>query len=144
MKNVNGSRLRDVTHKIRELNQSGKLFIRRHHIEKERIYRGITLEHIDRVLQTGQVKELRQSDSSVLWQGRDADGRLLELNCTLKSDDDEVTVVVHEASTVIVGTAYDPNERDDSLKAKWLKDHPDYEDAVKQKGVRKKIEVTRV
>ena len=141
---VDGSR-KKATAKIRDLYQSGKLFIRHHHIEKERIYRGITLEHVDRVLKTGQVAELRESDSSVLWQGRDADGRLLELNCTLKDEDGEITVVVHEARIVIVGTAYDPSERDDeALKAKWLADHPDYEDAGKRKGVQKKLVVTRV
>lgn len=142
---VNGSKLNELTAIVRELNQSGKVFIRHHHIEKERIYRGITLEHVERVLQTGHVSEVRESDSSVLWQGRDADGRLLELNCTLKNEDDEVTLVVQEARIVIVGTAYDPSEKDDdTLKAKWLQKHPEYEDAGKRKGVMKKLIISRI
>ncbi len=145
LKTVDGIKLKSITDKIRELNEAGKLFIRNHHIEKERIYRGITLEHVDRVLSTGRVTEVRESDSSVLWQGRDADGRLLELNCTLKDEEGDVTVVVQEVRVVVVGTAYDPSESDDdALKAKWLKEHPEYEDAGKRKGVQKKLIITRV
>ena len=142
---VTGGMLRDLTRKIRELNALGKLYIRSHHIEKERIYREISIEQVLRVIENGQVVQVRESDSSVIWQGRDVDGRCLELNCTLRDDDGEVTVVVNDVAEVIVGTAYDPKVRDDdAVKAVWLKSHSDYEDAGKRQGVRKKIVVTKV
>ena len=46
---VSDPKVKDFTRKIRELNQLQKVFVRRDHIEKERIYRGITLVHVWRV-----------------------------------------------------------------------------------------------
>ena len=136
--------LLEFTRKILELDGKNKLFIRKTHIENERKYREINLEHVQRVLKSGHVTAVRDNGSSVIWQGHDADGRLLELNCTLKNEGGEITVIVEEASTAIVGTAYDPSKDDDKLKADWLKDNDGFEDAGKRFGVRKKITVTRV
>ncbi len=135
--------LKALTERITTLNEAGRLFIRHHHIETERIYRGITLANVDHALKTGRVVRFRDADSSVIWQGRDADGRTLELNCTLRNEDSENTIIVNEAWAVIVGTAYDPAVNDETLKAEWLKSHPDYEDAGKRRGVQKKVSITR-
>jgi hypothetical protein len=138
-------RFKDLSVKVRSLDCAGKLYIRRDHIEKERIYREITTVQVQRALQTGEIVGIREKDSSVIWQGRDADGRCLELNCTFKNEEGEITLMVNEISAVIVGTAYDPSIADDeALKVRWLMKHSDYEDAGKRKGVQKKLSVIKI
>ena len=141
---VGDARIKEFTRKIRELGKLQKIFVRRDHIEKDRVYREITVDQVWRVLSNGQVSNVRNLDSSVHWQGHDENGRLIELNCTLRGDDGEIAIGVGDAQVVVIGTAYDPSLEDDVLKARWLAEHPEYEDAGKRKGVQKKVMVTRI
>lgn len=135
--------LGQYTAKVRELVQSTpeRVFIRARHIEKDRIWREILESDVRRVLENGKVERVRSEDLTVLWRGRDVDGRLLELQCALVNEDGNDTMIVRDAFLVRVGTAYEPGKDDGKLKKEWLKSHPDYEDAPGG-GVRRKVSVS--
>ena len=83
-------------------------------------------------------KKVRPEDLTLFWRGRDVEGRLLELLCSLVNIDGNDTLVVQEAFQVRVGTVYEPGKDDNKMKRNWLKSHPDFEDAPGG-GVRRKI-----
>ncbi len=135
--------LGQYTTKIRELVQSApeRVFIRARHIEKDRIWREILESDVRKALENGKVERVRPGDLTLLWRGRDVDGRLLELQCALVNEDGNDTLVVQDAFQVRVGTAYEPGKDDAKIKKDWLKSHSDYEEAPGG-GVRRKISVS--
>ena len=62
---------------------SERIRIRRHHIENERIWREIVTQDIFDALERGKVTRIRESDSALIWQGKDQSERVLELLCSL-------------------------------------------------------------
>jgi len=64
---------------------------------------------------------------TLIWRGNDAQGRLIELLCSLITEDGVDTLLIKEAYSLRVGTAYQPGVNDEELKKTWLKLHPDYE-----------------
>ena len=142
---VSAPSLSQYTAKIRQFVQGApeRIFIRVHHIEKDRIWREITEEDVRRVLANGKVDRLRQDDLTLFWRGSDADGRLIELQCSLIDDSGEDTLVIVDAIELRVGTAYEPGKEDEKAKREWLKAHPDYEEGPGGK-LQKKISVTRI
>ena len=133
--------MKTFTEKIRKLVYAKKYFIRRHHIENERIYREIQAADVEIALKNGQFNRIRQETNNVFWRGQDVDGRQLELMLTLLEDDGEETLVIEDAKQVKVETAYEPGKDDKELLMEWLKNHSNYEEAKNGKGVRRKVEV---
>ena len=124
--------------KIREIVENKSYWIRRHHIEEERKYREIQVKQVEYALFNGGIRRIRNKDKTIFWQGKDQDGRLLELQCSLVDDDVEDTLVLTDAYELRVGTAYPPGVDDDFLRNEWLKNNPDFELAKDGKKVRKK------
>ena len=135
----------EYTAKIRQLIQETpeRVFIRTRHIEQDRIWREISEADVRTVLGNGKVEGVRHEDLTVLWRGKDVDGRLIELQCALISEENEDTVVIKETIAVRVGTAYEPGRDDAKARRTWLKSHSDYEQAPGGR-VRKKMSVTRI
>jgi hypothetical protein len=144
---VSPSSTQDLTALIQSFDQAGTLTIKDRHIEVDRIYRNITLAHVRQVLSNGAVTHIRSQDKSVLWQGQDMDGRVLELNITLKDGGGAVVDRVKEAKSGKVGTAYDPRvseAEDKKAMDEYLKAHTDWEKRPDGKGVQRKLIVVRV
>ena len=120
----------EITAKIRELFRSGCVGYRKPHIENEKAHREIL------------VAELRDETHTVVWRGKDRDGRLLELLITLYSENDEETCDADEVKKFLVGTAYEPSKDDDLMRMQWLKGNPDWEEGPRQTA-RKKVVVER-
>lgn len=130
--------LNAYTQKIKSLLTSSQknLLINRHHIESERAYRGIHEADIQKTLQNGAVTDLRADTLTLIWQGRDGDGRTLELMLTMLDETKEETLETATSSFVRVGTAYDPSLNDKKVRHEWLKQNPDYEELPFDRGVR--------
>ncbi len=135
----------EITKWIRKTYQQSKdrVLIRTRHIEKDRIWRGISEYDVRKALEVGQVHSVRSRDNTVFWRGRDAEGRELELQCSMVNDGGKDTLIIQEAYQVRVGTAYDPAFDDDELKKRWLAEHPEYEELSDGK-VQRKITVTKI
>ena len=131
------------TKKIKQLVYDKKYFIRRHHIENERVYREISNADVEMVLKNGKCERVRAETKNVFWRGTDVDGRLLELMLTLLDEDGEETIAIENAVQVKVETAYEPGEDDKKVMQAWLKKNPNYEEIANGKGVRRKVEVIR-
>lgn len=134
------------THRIRDLHgkHPERVLINVHHIENERRYRQITVADITKALRIGKVVQIRDSEQTIVWEGIVLDGRTIRLFCSLLDADGEETLVIEDTSSLEVASAFQPRIDDDNLKKKWLEENPDYEDAGKRNGVRKKIAVTKV
>ena len=116
-----------------------KLRIQRKHIEQDRRWRNILFADVMAALKSGQVIQIRSSDQSVIWRGEDENRRVLELLCSMESVNGSDTLVIQEAYSFRVGTAYNPAEDDDRLKKEWLKIHSEYELAPDGKKVQRKL-----
>lgn len=134
--------LNAYTKKTREILKAapGSLLINRYHIESERAYREIQEADVRKALENGAVTDVRTNET-VVWQGKDVDGRKLELMLSLLDKDREETLVTDSAVFVRVGTAYDPSLDDKKLCRDWLKTNPKYEAEPNGRGVRRKVEV---
>ena len=114
-----------------------RIEIRQRHIEQDRRWREIGLADVRRALISGEAISIRSSDKTLFWQGKDTQGRTLELLCSLVTQNGKDTLVIKEAHTIRVGTAYEPGKEDEVLKKKWLNAHPEYELGPLGKVVRK-------
>ena len=104
-----------------------RIRVRSYHIEQERIWRDIVTQDVLDALKDGKVMRIRESDSTLIWQGQDQSDRNLELLCSLVSIQGVDTLFIQEASALRIGTAYEVNVDDEQLKQEWLQDNPDYE-----------------
>jgi hypothetical protein len=132
--------LQDYTQWVKKLiaDDSKNIIVQQRHIEKDRIWREINLADIRRVL-VGVAFKIRTSDRTLIWRGKDSKGRLIELLCSLITQNGVDTLFIQEAHSLRVGTAYQPNINDEELKLNWLKSHPDYELGPGGKVVKKII-----
>lgn len=144
---MNPSAPKDLTERITALDEAGALTFKDRHIEVDRIYRGITMAHVRQAIANGAVTHVRMSDKSVFWQGKDLDGRVIEINITLKDEKNNIVVGVSEAKVAKGGTAYDPkisDAEDKKMMADYLSANPDWEERPDKKGVQRKLTVVRV
>ena len=136
------SKSKNITQLIKDWlqHEPERIRIRRHHIEDERIWREIVTQDIFDALERGKVTRIRESDSTLIWQGKDQSERLLELLCSLVSMEGVDTLFIQEASTLRVGTAYEPGVEDKQLKRQWLSDNPEFritpDGIVRKKGTK--------
>ena len=128
------------TNKVKQLVKPGVLYIDRHHIETERMYREIHEADVVKVLQGGFAVELRQN-GTLIWQGLDADGRKLELMLSLLNKEREETIETSSTDALRVSTAYDPTMDDAKLRQDWLKENTDYEVFTPDGRIRRKVKV---
>jgi|GEM_PF-5642803 len=129
------------TDKIRALAKASKVLVRVRHIEQERMHRQISRFHVEQVLLGGKVTLVRTADHTIVWRGKDVNGRELELMCSLLDENGEGTLVVKDAYNVKVGTAYDPAVEDKKLLHDWLSQHPEHEKTPDGKGTQRRIVV---
>lgn len=124
-------------------NTPERVWIRTRHIEKDRIWREISEADVRKVLSTGSVHSIRPGDNDILWRGTDSQGRILELQCSMVTQNGVDTLIVKDAETVRVGTAYRPGLDDEKVKQDWLKINPDYE-VVAGGKVQRRIKITKI
>ncbi len=121
------------------LTDQKRLRIQKKHIEQDRRWREIQFADVLDVLEQGEAIQIRSSDRTVVWRGTDLRGRTLELLCSMETIDGIDTLIIKEACSFRVGTAYDPKEDDEKLKKEWLKAHPEYEISEDRKRVQKRL-----
>lgn len=124
---MTSSELSAYTSKIRSLFKEKKYLIRQRHIEKDRIWREISVEDVKVVLKNGRVTRVRQEDHSFFWRGKDIDERLIELLGSVEDQHHNDTLQIEKAKSFRVGSAYEPDKDDEKVKMAWLKENPDYE-----------------
>lgn len=86
-------------------------------------------------------------DLTIFWRGIDVNGRELELQCSLVTEGGNDTIVIKDAHSVRVGTAYDADsspEDEKKLKKKWLEENPDYEETLDKKGIQRRMKIEKV
>lgn len=121
------------------LKDQKRLRIQKKHIEQDRRWREIQFADILDTLESGEALQIRSSDQTVIWRGVDLKGRTLELLCSMESINGADTLIIKEAYSFRVGTAYEPGQDDEALKMRWLETHPEYELTVDGKKVQKRL-----
>lgn len=139
---MTSSELSAYTSKIASLLKEKKYLIRQRHIEKDRIWREISVEDVKVVLKNGRVTKVRHEDQTFFWRGKDIDDRLIELIGSLENQDQSDTLEIEKAKSFRVGSAYEADKNDEDVKKAWLKENPGYE--VRNNKVQKKVKVEKI